>query len=373
MATVTLTAQNGPDQASQIQAAINSLNPGDTLLFSPGYYAHSTSLTVPVAGVTLTGYGANLAASTADDQSIIMSGTNSTIVGFVITGIGSTRLTAINSTKIQITGNGIQALANTINGGAGAGIFNFGGQNIAIYGNTVSATLADGIHNTYGANNVLIQGNTVTKTGDDMISVVSYQGDGTMCSNVLIIGNNVSNNPWGRGIAVVGGSNVTITGNAVSDVQTAAGIIVAQEDSYTTFSSSEVLITNNQISNIQTGKPSNATLQGAIELVTGSGTVACVEVTDNTITNSEYAGIRALTNVAFVRISGNAFSNLAFLGAPVTIAQSAGQGPIIVSGSNTLDGAPLVPPPWGIASGPLCVVGAVAQLMPQIRASVMQL
>ena len=75
-----------------------------------------------------------------------------------------------------MTGTGVQVLGVTIQGGASAGIFVFGGSSVAIVGNTVEATLADGIHTTYGSTNVLVRGNTVKNTGDDLIAVVSYRG-----------------------------------------------------------------------------------------------------------------------------------------------------------------------------------------------------
>ncbi|OXH88926.1 hypothetical protein CA831_15755, partial [Burkholderia multivorans] len=93
----------------------------------------------------------------------------------------------------------------------------------------------DGIHVTNGSTDVRVQRNTVTGTGDDLIAVVSYQSDGRLSGNVLIDGNSVSGNPWGRGISVVGGRSVTISNNTVVGVEKAAGILVAQEDSWHTY------------------------------------------------------------------------------------------------------------------------------------------
>lgn len=138
-------------------------------------------------------------ATNQSDQTIVMNGTNSTILGFTLIGTGTTRLTVPSATKVEVTGNGVQVLDVTIKGGSG-GIFIFGGKNVAVAGNTVQATLADGIHTTYGSQNVLVQGNNVIGIGDDMIAVVSYQGDGALSGNVLITGNSVSGNYWGRGI-----------------------------------------------------------------------------------------------------------------------------------------------------------------------------
>ncbi|WP_342744643.1 right-handed parallel beta-helix repeat-containing protein [Paraburkholderia ribeironis] len=262
-----------------------------------------------------------------------------------------------------------------IQGGASGGIFVFGGTNIAIAGNKVKATLADGIHITHGSQNVLVQGNTVTGNGDDMIAVVSYQGDRVLSRNVLVTGNALSGNYWGRGISVVGGADVTITGNTVQGVQRAAGVLVAQEDSWTTYGATNVLITNNVISDIQNSTNINNGLapsqQAAIELDTGSGTVTFVSVTGNQVSRSAYAGFRALGNVCQFRVSGDAFTAIA--GTPVSLlATGCSPAQISISGTNTLDGNALVPPAGFSATGTLNVTGADATLMPQIKTYLMQ-
>ncbi|MFP3711912.1 right-handed parallel beta-helix repeat-containing protein, partial [Paraburkholderia sp. SIMBA_009] len=78
----------------------------------------------------------------------VMSGADSTLVGVTLIGAGTTRLATPASTKVEVTGTGVQVLGVTVQGGASAGIFVFGGRNVAIVGNTVRATLADGIHMT---------------------------------------------------------------------------------------------------------------------------------------------------------------------------------------------------------------------------------
>lgn len=187
-------ASDGSDQTDALQAALNALQVGQTLILSPGRYTVSRSLSVATSGVVVSGYGATLVATNPSDQTIVMSGADSTLVGVTLVGTGTTRLTIPASTKVEVTGTGVQVLGVTVQGGAGAGIFVFGASNVAIVGNTVRATLADGIHTTYGSTNVLVQGNTVTGTGDDLIAVVSYLGDGRISNNVLIDHNSVSGN-----------------------------------------------------------------------------------------------------------------------------------------------------------------------------------
>ncbi|WP_322026703.1 right-handed parallel beta-helix repeat-containing protein [Burkholderia sp. BCC1977] len=366
-------AGDGSDQTDALQAALNALQAGQTLILAPGRYTVSRSLSVAVAGVVVTGYGATLVATNPADQTIVMSGTGSTLVGVTLIGTGTTRLTIPASTKVEVTGTGVQVLGVTIQGGASAGIFVFGGSNVAIVGNTVRTTLADGIHTTYGSTNVLVQGNTVTGTGDDLIAVVSYLGDGRLSSNVRIDHNTVSGNYWGRGIAVVGGQAVTISNNTVDGVQKAAGILVAQEDSWRTYGVSNVVIDNNVVTNIQNSNVNNGlqpTQQGALELDTWSGSVSYVAVTRNRVSGSGYAGFRAVGNVCEFKVADNTFASIA--GTPVSLLSSGCTASRIVVSGNTMDGVALVRPVGASSSGTIAAAGAATAAMPQVRTGLMQ-
>lgn len=362
-------AADGSDQADSLQRALDGLQAGQRLVFAPGQYVVTHSLAVKNPQVVISGYGATLLATNVSDQTIVMSGSNSTLVGLTLVGIGSTRLGTPGSTKVEVTGTGVQVLDITIRGGASAGIFVFGGKDIAIVGNRVQDTLADGIHTTYGSHNVLVQGNTVTGTGDDMIAVVSYQGDGALSSNILITGNALSGNYWGRGISVVGGSDVTITGNTVRGVQKAAGVLISQEDSWHTYNATNVLVTNNQISDIQNSTSANnsrlPSQQAAIELDTGSGTVTLVSVANNQVSRSAYAGFRALGNVCQFLVSDNVFASIA--GTVTSLLSTGCPASQSVINSNMLDGSALLNPVGSSAAGALKITGANATLLPQIR------
>ncbi|VWC96899.1 parallel beta-helix repeat-containing protein [Burkholderia contaminans] len=365
---------NGGDQADALQAAFDALQPGQRLVLAPGRYAVGRSLTVSGADVVISGYGATLVATNPADQTIVMSGSGSTLVGVTLVGTGATRLTTPASTKVEVTGAGVQVLGVTIHGGASAGIFVFGGSSVAIVGNTVQATLADGIHATYGSTNVLVRGNTVKDTGDDLIAVVSYQGDGRLSANVLIDGNTVSGNYWGRGIAVVGGRSVTISNNSVSGVQKAAGILVAQEDGWKTYGVSDVVIENNVVGAIQDGTNANnglqPTQQAAIELDTWSGTVSYVVVTGNRVSGSGYAGFRALGNVCHFSVADTTLASIA--GMPVSLLTNNCPAADIVAYGNSLGGVALAPPVGASPSGTIPAGGAVTSGMPAVRTSLMQ-
>ena len=91
-----------------------------------------------------------------------------------------------------------------IDGGNAGGILNFGGTDGRITDNQISNTLADAIHNTNGARHILIAGNVVRRAGDDMIAVVSYRMQ-PISRDILIENNDLQDQAFGRGIAVVGG------------------------------------------------------------------------------------------------------------------------------------------------------------------------
>ncbi|KVG63362.1 nitrous oxide reductase family maturation protein NosD [Burkholderia pseudomultivorans] len=366
---------NGGDQADALQAAFDALQPGQHLVIAPGRYLVSRSLLVSKPDVVISGYGATLVATTPDDQALVMQGSGATLVGVTLLGTGSTRLSALRAWKVAVSGTNMQVLDVTIHGGASAGIVVLDASKVAIVGNHVEATLSDGIHTTLGSTDVLVQGNTVKGTGDDLISVVSYQGDGRLSGNVLIDRNSVSGNYWGRGISVVGGRAVTISNNDVAGVQKAAGILVAQEDSWHTYGASDVRIENNVVSAIQDGTNANnglqPTQQGAIELDTWSGAVSHVIVRGNRVSGSGHAGFRAIGNVCHFSVADNTFASIA--GVPVSlITNGCSPAGMVVSG-NSMDGVALASPVGATTSGAIPAGGAVTASLPTVRRNLIQM
>jgi len=217
---------------------------------------------------------------------------------------------------------------------------------------------------------VLVQGNVVRGTGDDMIAVVSYQGDGVLSRNVLITGNSLEGNAWGRGITVVGGADVTIANNIVRNVQVSAGILVAQEDSFRTYGASGVLVENNEISDIQTATartdPRPLTQQAAIDVSTWSGSVTRVAVIGNRVSRARFAGIRVWGNVSQYRIADNRLSAIG--GMPVQVGGDGGgcaaRHPNAGGSKVGQCGAAVVQP---LATG--VTVGADTSQLPRVRES----
>jgi hypothetical protein len=137
-------SSDGSDQADIIQTALDALRDGQRLVIAPGTYVVSHSLVVKAQSVVVSGYGATLVATHPNDQSLVVNGTNATVAGLTLRGTGSKRLETESSAKIVVRGTGIQILDTRIEGGASAGIFVSGATSVALAGNWVSATLADG-------------------------------------------------------------------------------------------------------------------------------------------------------------------------------------------------------------------------------------
>jgi Right handed beta helix region/Pectate lyase superfamily protein len=274
-----------------IHRALASLQPGDWLVFPPGRYLQRHSLWVDVPGVTLWGAGAQLHALDAADQTVALVADRVQLLGFELTATTRERRSEPRTARISIGSaaaigrpaagraaaapvRGVRVQGNRIvpdpvrghrGAASSAGILVIGAQDFTVAGNTVQGTLADGIHLTGGSRHGRVLGNRVEATGDDGIAAVSYlvaadmarlragqaPSDSAQVQDVLIDGNDVGGNAWGRGIAVVGSRRITVSHNRVHDVARAAGILVAQEGGWQTGGAREVRVEANQLQRIQ--------------------------------------------------------------------------------------------------------------------------
>lgn len=138
-----------------------------------------------------------------------------------------------------------------IEGGAAGGIMvTYESGPGRIMRNIVKDTLADAIHMTGASHGLHVEGNLVENAGDDGIAVVSYKDQGARTRDVVGRHNIIRNLQGGRNLSSVGGENVlyefnTLDGNAGGG----ACVIIAQEDSYNTFSARNIVIRNNTMRN----------------------------------------------------------------------------------------------------------------------------
>lgn len=204
-----------------------------------------------------------------------------------IVAIGASGFVIDNVTIVGSNGGGIQTSRGASQG--------------TISNNRVSDTLADGIHITGQASYITITDNLVERTGDDGIAVVSYQGDGGLTHHVTALRNTVRDNRGGRGMSVVGGSDVVYESNRISNTGRYACLYLAQEDSYKTLPISNVTARYNTLSNCG----SSITGHAAVMLFSNSSTNAGVRIERNDIEQTGQRGIRAFGQNADVLIDGN--------------------------------------------------------------------
>jgi hypothetical protein len=337
-----------PDDAA-IKAAIASLKPGQWLVFPPGRYIQEHSIEVHTKGVVLWGKGATIHATNPDDQAIGLMADGVSMYGFTLTAVTDIRRSLERDSRIAIfknyvagtgrqtgnvvRGNTIEEEAGTANqnSSASAAILIYNVEDFTVAENVVRRSLSDGIHVTGGSRNGRIVKNTVRETGDDMISVVSYLGSGWQSvyysdatwranatswngasSNVLIYGNDVAGNYWGRGITVVGGKNVSILNNKIKDTQ-AAAILIGQEGGYSSYGSTNILAQNNDIDGVGTTAPAYIPAGSAFDSIrafyaagtyTGHGAVEVYAIQDDTTTSSN-PDLAALIHVQDISVSSN--------------------------------------------------------------------
>lgn len=284
------------DDTIPIQRALDALKTGQTLTFPAGRYLVSKTLRVRVPGSVLDGRGANLHATNPDDQAIMIQVDDVTVRSFTLTAITDVRRGAPWHARIAVYAENPDRTRKTIrrtviqdntithagapgtpgaNGASSGGILLLQADGFLVAGNTVVRTLADGIHITAGSRNGRVLGNTVRETGDDMIAVVSYAGNGNpalgsaaklrstwatrvetqLVRNILIADNRVSGQYWGRGISVVGGRDISLRRNTLDNLPLAAGILVAREAGYESFGANNVLVEGNTLTNVQNLAP----------------------------------------------------------------------------------------------------------------------
>jgi parallel beta-helix repeat protein len=193
----------------------------------------------------------------------------------------------------------------TIDGSTATGIQTARGATQGVISNNrISNTLADGIHITGQASYITITGNVIDGTGDDGIAVVSYQRDKGVSHHITAVRNTVSNNKGGRGMSVVGGSDVLYEQNRISNSGRYACLYLAQEDAWKTLPISNVIARNNTLSNCG----STVTGHAAVMLFADSAANAGVQILRNEITQSGQSGIRMFGLNNDVAIDGNRVS-----------------------------------------------------------------
>ena len=278
------------DDTAAIQRALDALQPGEWLVFPPGRYVHSTRLRVQVRGTKLWGRGAQLHATNPADMAVMLMADDAAIYGFTLTAFTEKRGNKPYEARIaihprssdgpmlrgnEVRGNRIVADAasdpRAANSATTTGVFVYRARDFLVAENYVERSLADGIHITAGSAFGRVVRNTVRETGDDMIAMVSYLGrrdesaaqiaadlsarTDRVVHDIVVEGNDLAGQYWGRGISLVGARGITVRANRISDTTTAAAIYVAREANYRTAGVQDALIEDNEIRRVQTTSP----------------------------------------------------------------------------------------------------------------------
>lgn len=120
-----------------------------------------------------------------------------------------------------------------VHDGPGQGILFLLSTECTTTGHTVYNMEADGIHVSRESKNCSVTNGTVYNCKDDHISIVSYgESEGvpiSYCENIIVSGNNIGpNDTNGSGITVIGGQDITISGNTIKE-SAATGIKVEDD------------------------------------------------------------------------------------------------------------------------------------------------
>ncbi|HWC30102.1 MAG TPA: glycosyl hydrolase family 28-related protein [Dehalococcoidia bacterium] len=315
------------DDTAAIQLALNSMSGGGTLVFPPGEYRYSTAIGSTHDNVKLWGYGgAHLHNTRPDDaygRHIVLRGAASGIYGFWISTDRHTRGGSGADYLVVLAGTGQEAVDNWLDWG---GIHVSGASSYLVARNWVFNSTADSIRHTNGASYGRIVGNYVRGSGDDMVSVVSTRGE-PMNHNITIEANDLADQYWGRGIAVVGGESVVIRNNRILGASCCAGILVAQENVYNTNGVRDVIVESNVIAHVQTtGQPKNGVRTGHSAILLNGDipqAVRNVIIRWNTIQDTWSDGIRVQNNSCAIELIGNSMTSIGQAGINLSPAISA--------------------------------------------------
>jgi Right handed beta helix region len=212
-----------------------------------GSFAYSG--TVTATGVAVHGDGASsiLLPTNTANEALILSGNNVSASNFAMRSYATLRLTTPWSGMIwayNATNYSIQNIL--INGSSSIGIMSYNSTRGTISGNTVENSLADSITQIVGSSSITISGNRILNSGDDGISNVSYVGN-PIVSNITVKGNTILNNLGGRGMSVVGGSNVVFESNYVDNPDGFSDIYIASESQWGTLGVSGATASGNAL------------------------------------------------------------------------------------------------------------------------------
>jgi hypothetical protein len=172
----------------------------------------------------------------------------------------------------------------------------------------IRCTCADGMNLHDKSHDVLIQNNTTRGTGDDGLAIWSTttnSGADGPCYNITMR-NNTVDAPWNaNGLAVYGGTNITVKNNRVRSTARDSGLTVTT--GYHSWPVSQVTISNNDL--LDCGGTHWKQEWGGIFIYVPERDIQSLLITDNLIINPSYTGIKfqrvADKGAMHVQVKGN--------------------------------------------------------------------
>ncbi len=268
------------DDTAALQRALDSLRAGDTLVVPPyRTFNHSGVLRLRVDGARIGGTG-TLRATDPAASALWVEADRAVVSSITLASTATRRGGTWDDTALLVKGTtGVTVERVKVRGGASAGIFVDSSTGFTIRDVDVRDTLADGIHVTDGSSHGAIVRPRVQGSGDDGIAVVSYRGLPPV-TDVTITAPKVLTTTWGRGLSVVGGTDIRFTDVYVHSSD-AAGIYIASESNWGTNGPTRVTVDRGTL----VGSNTSATVDhGAILVFSGDPAAPAVDVRVSDVT-----------------------------------------------------------------------------------------
>ncbi|OMQ13870.1 hypothetical protein A7K94_0220585, partial [Modestobacter sp. VKM Ac-2676] len=278
------------DDTRALQHAFDTVPGGTTLVFRPGAtYLHSDVLRVARPGIKLVGTGATLTATRETRSAVHLSGDRVTLTGLTLALPTSTqRFHAYEQMKVRVSGDDAVLRDVHVRGSAAAGFYvGNGAARFLLDRVTVASSRADGVHVTGGARDGRVVSPVTTDTGDDGVAVVSYRADGRPVQRVRITSPRVTGTTWGRGISVVGGTDITYTDVDVRDTDAGGVYLGSEGDPYWTYPAVRVLVDGGRVTGANTNPAKD---HGAVIVYAGNPGTRTADVTVRRLTVSGTRG-----------------------------------------------------------------------------------
>ena len=252
------------DDTAALRRAFSVPGAGRTVVVPAGRtFRYTSVLRVTTPGLVVTGGGTLLA--TDEEHSSLQLDADGVVLDHVdVTLRGAThRWGTFDQMLLAVIDHDHVVVRDVrVTGSAAAGVYLWGAGDFRLERVAVTDSRADGIHITGPSHDGRVIAPVVTRSGDDGVAVVSYLADGRPVARVSVEHPVVRTTTWGRGLSVVGGTDITYTGIDVDHADAAAVYIAAEGDPWFTFAPVHVRVLGGTITaaNVDRGVDHGAVL-----------------------------------------------------------------------------------------------------------------